>query len=249
VAPSFDRAEADALDALNRDERRVAIGLHLTLTAPFRPLTPQFAPLQSGAFLPLEQMLLRGAVRALRRDVLAAEVARQIESFVEMFGRPPDFIDGHQHVHLFPRVREAALASAKGAAPDAWVRQCGRAGPLSRRLADRKGLVLDMLSRRFRAHAAELGVATNPAFAGTYDFEAEAAPDFARMFAGFLDRLPAQSVVMCHPGFVDAELTRLDPLTDLREREHEFFAGDAFPALLAAHGVTLARQTDVAAST
>jgi len=47
-------------------------------------------------------------------------------------------------------------------------------------------------------------------------------------------------VVMCHPGFVDAELQRLDPLTTLREKEYAYFAGDAFPAALASHGVALA---------
>ena len=45
---------------------------------------------------------------------------------------------------------------------------------------------------------------------------------------------------MCHPGKVDAELERLDPLTYQREREYAYFAGDAFPALLASQGVTLA---------
>ena len=45
---------------------------------------------------------------------------------------------------------------------------------------------------------------------------------------------------MCHPGFVDAELERLDPLTTQREREYAYFAGDAFPAVLRAHGVALA---------
>ena len=46
---------------------------------------------------------------------------------------------------------------------------------------------------------------------------------------------------MCHPGFVDDELQRLDPLTSLREREYAFFAGDAFPAVLASRGVALAQ--------
>ena len=58
--------------------------------------------------------------------------------------------------------------------------------------------------------------------------------DFAALFPRFLDRLPDGSVVMCHPGFVDAELQRLDPLTTLREREYAFFADDAFPKVLAA---------------
>jgi predicted glycoside hydrolase/deacetylase ChbG (UPF0249 family) len=43
-----------------------------------------------------------------------------------------------------------------------------------------------------------------------------------------------------HPGFVDAELQRLDPLTTLREREYAFLAGDAFLNLLAGHGAALA---------
>ena len=35
---------------------------------------------------------------------------------------------------------------------------------------------------------------------------------------------------MCHPGFVDAELERLDSLTTLREHEFAFFNSDDFPA-------------------
>jgi predicted glycoside hydrolase/deacetylase ChbG (UPF0249 family) len=44
---------------------------------------------------------------------------------------------------------------------------------------------------------------------------------------------------MCHPGFVDDELKRLDPLTNPREREYAFFADARFPDILAAHRVTL----------
>ena len=75
--------------------------------------------------------------------------------------------------------------------------------------------------RAFAARRARLGVATNPAFAGSYDFAASA--DFAAIFPRFLDGLPDGGLIMCHPGFVDAELKRLDPLTDLREREFAYF--------------------------
>jgi predicted glycoside hydrolase/deacetylase ChbG (UPF0249 family) len=238
LAPSFDRSEAASLNMLNAGVRRVAIGLHVTLTAPFRPISGGFPATRSGEFPSLERMFLRGALRTLGRRRLAAEIAAQFEAFVELFGRKPDFIDGHQHVHLFPQVGGALLDVAGDLAPDIWVRQCGRAAASGR--ADRKGLVLDMLSRRFRARATTRGIRTNPAFAGTYDFMASAAPDFAQLFPGFLEALPAESVVMCHPGFVDAELERLDPLTTLREREYAYFADDAFPALLRAHGVALA---------
>src|SRR5580704_2623034 len=51
AAPSFSRAEAQALLAIAGT--RAAIGLHVTLTAPFRPLSQNFAPLRNGAFLTL----------------------------------------------------------------------------------------------------------------------------------------------------------------------------------------------------
>jgi predicted glycoside hydrolase/deacetylase ChbG (UPF0249 family) len=241
AAPSFHRSEAVSLNVLNIGmQRRVAIGLHVTLTAPFKPLSAGFRPLQEGAFFDKEQMLVRGAMHRLSQHALMVEVATQLQAFVNAFGRTPDFIDGHQHVHLFPQVREAVLRVMHETTPKAWVRQCGRTMPFADRFADRKGLVLDVLSYRMRQRAAAFGLATNPAFAGTYDFEAAAVPDFAALFPAFLQHLPPQSVVMCHPGFVDAELERLDPLTVQREREYAFFADDAFPALLQAHGVALA---------
>lgn len=239
AAPSFHRSEAASLKMLNAGTHRVGIGLHVTLTAPFQPMSPGFRPMRGGAFPPLTQMLLRGTLRTLDRDWLAIEIATQLKAFVTAFGRAPDFIDGHQHVHLFPQVREALLEVVKEAAPHAWVRQCGRPSDLPGRFNDRKAMVLDALSRTFRARAVAMSIKTNPAFAGTYNFASKPAVDFAQLFPGFLRWLPPGSVVMCHPGFVDAELERLDPLTQMREREYAFFADDAFPGLLRTHGVVL----------
>jgi hypothetical protein len=238
VAPSFHTAEARALQALNTTARRVAVGLHLTLSTPFRPLSDGFRPLRNGTFPPLAALLMRACLRLLDAGALTAEIAQQVRAFVEHFGRPPDFIDGHQHVQLFPQVRDALLTVARREAPAAWVRQCGRVQPFVRALDDRKGLLLDILSRGFRRRAAALGVHTNPAFAGTYTFRDRA--DFADTFPQFLDGLPDGSVVMCHPGFVDPELEKLDPLTTLREQEYAFFVQDSFPGLLTRHGVALA---------
>jgi chitin disaccharide deacetylase len=238
AAPAFHRSEAISLNVLNSVAQRVAIGLHVTLTAPFRPSTTGFRPLNEGAFLPVGTLLRHAALRRLHRDALKAEIASQVRTFVSTFGRAPDFVDGHQHVQLFPQIRNAFLEVVKEMAPGAWVRQCGRVVPVNARFADRKGLLLDILSGRFRRRAAALGLLTNTAFAGTYDFDPDA--DFAAIFPRFLDRLPDGGVIMCHPGFVDAELQRVDPLTTLREQEHAYFAGEAFPALLASHGAALA---------
>ena len=231
-----DDDELSSLELLNSGKKRAAIGLHVTLTAPFKPLADGFAPTRDGGFLPLAELLRNVAARRLQPAKLALEIASQLRAFVEIFGHPPDFLDGHQHVQLFPQIRDAFLKVAADLAPGAWVRQCGRANTL-RRLHDRKGLLLDVLSVRFRRKAARLGVATNPAFAGSYAFTPFA--NFAKIFPRFLAGLPDGGLIMCHPGRVDAELKRLDALTHLRERELAFLESDDFPRLLADHGVAL----------
>jgi hypothetical protein len=235
AAPALTPGEARALDALNERTPQAAIGLHLVLTAPFKPLSEGFRPLRDGAFPSLAALMAAAFLRRLDAAALRREIDRQLDAFGELFGRMPDFIDGHQHVHLFPQIREALIERAKARASGAWLRQCGRAQP---RLDNPKALFLDLISRGFARQAAAQGLRTNPAFAGAYTLDQHA--DVAALFAGFFDRLPAGGVVMCHPGFVDAELARLDPLTALREREYALLAGDAFPDLLARHGVALA---------
>jgi predicted glycoside hydrolase/deacetylase ChbG (UPF0249 family) len=236
VTPSFSPSEATALrDAAGA---HAAIGLHLTLTAPFRPLT-DFAPLRDAAFLPLAGMAGRGLLRRLNASRLEAEIASQLAAFRSVFGRAPDYIDGHQHIQVFPQISEALLRVIKQSAPQAWLRQCGRPASAQKSLSDPKGYILDGLSARLRRLAAKHGIRTNPAFAGTYSFGPQA--DFGKLFGEFLDGLPGGGLVMCHPGKVDAHLRQLDPLTDLREREYAFFLDERFPQILAERGYALAR--------
>ena len=229
--------EVAALNALNSGKTRAALGLHVTLTAPFKPLSEGFAPLRDGAFLPVNDLLKRSSARRLKVEPLTIEIATQLRAFIDMFGRLPDFLDGHQHVHLFPQVRNAFLKVVSEIAPTAWVRQCGRARP-HRQLHDSKSLVLDMLSLAFRRQANRHRIATNPAFAGAYAFTPKA--DYAKLFPRFLKGMPDGGLIMCHPGFVDDELKRLDSLTTLREREFAYFNSDEFSDVLAAHGAALA---------
>jgi chitin disaccharide deacetylase len=238
AAPSFGRGEAAALEQLNAEEKHATLGLHVTLTAPYKPMSAGYAPLRHGEFLPLEKTLRASIMRRLKPECLATEIATQLRAFVTAFGHLPDFIDGHQHVQLFPQVRDAFLKVVAEVAPKAWVRQCGRARS-AKRLHRRKELVLDILSVGFRRKASRLGIATNPAFAGAYDFGGKA--DFTETFPRFLAGLPDGGLIMCHPGVVDAELERLDPLTHQRERELAYFNSDVFPKILADHGVALAR--------
>ncbi|MGB8136165.1 MAG: ChbG/HpnK family deacetylase [Pseudolabrys sp.] len=238
AAPNFNSEEAAALAKLNSCEKRAALGLHVTLTRPLQPLSENFAPLRRGRFLPLNAMLRMATARRLQPEPLANEIAAQLKKFIDVFGRTPDFLDGHQHIQLFPQVRDAFLKVVAERAPTAWVRQCGRPRR-GRRLRDHKALVLDILSLGFRRRAKKLGIAVNPAFAGSYAFKSQA--NYARLFPRFLSGLPDGGLIMCHPGVVDTELKALDSLTTLREQEFAYFGSDAFLQVLAEHNVALAR--------
>ncbi len=237
VGPSIGRDEVSALQTAAANSSRCAIGLHVTLTAPFRPLTMHFQPIDGGMFPPFPKLLRAGLLRRLDPEIIHAELMVQLAAFNERFGRAPDFVDAHQHAQLFPGVRDAFLAAVKEAAPGAWVRQGGRHQPLARRLGSPKALLLDVLSAEFRTRAARANIGFNPGFAGAYDFSRQ--PDFSALMRQFLDGLPEHGVIMCHPGFVDEILESLDPFTTQREYEHAFLGGEQFPPLLAANKVTL----------
>ena len=61
------------------------------------------------------------------------------------------------------------LGAARELAPDAWVRQCGSVRSLFDQLGDRKGLLLDILSRTFRRrrHSEELTLRELPPMSPT----------------------------------------------------------------------------------
>ena len=247
VGAAIDASEIDALEVVARGSACCAIGLHVTLTAPFRPLGTHFRPLEGDMFLPFPKLLRAALTRRLNREILRTEVTAQLAAFADQFGRAPDFVDGHQHVQLYPQIRDAFVEAVHESAPKAWVRQGGRhyGGrdlPLVRRLASRKlaspkALVLDLLSAQFRRRAAKADLAFNPCFAGAYDFTRDA--DFGALMQQFIEGLPEDGLIMCHPGFVDDILRSLDPMTDVREREHAFLASQAFPLLLSENNVTL----------
>ena len=237
VGPAIARGEIDALQAAAKTSPRCAIGLHVTLSAPFRPLTMHFRPLDGDMFMAFPKLLRAGVLRRLDREFFRHEVKTQLAAFADAFGRLPDFVDGHQHVQLYPQVRDGFVDAVAEVAPSAWVRQGGRDLPLARRLASPKAMLLDILSAQFRRRAGSVGLGFNPGFAGAYDFTRTA--DFGKLMQQFLEALPDGGLVMCHPGFVDDVLTGLDPMTHVREREHAYLTSAEFARLLADSHVTL----------
>jgi predicted glycoside hydrolase/deacetylase ChbG (UPF0249 family) len=219
---------------------RADIGLHLTLTD-HRPLGPmaRLAPL--GRLPPLGQLMALAWTRRLDQGEIEAEIERQVDAFTAALGAPPDFLDGHQHVHQFPVIREA-MATVLARRPDlasAWLRLTHDTpwGIVRRGVAVPKSSFLHViaggLSRRIEGRAA------NRSFRGVRQFSA--VEDYADLFARFVARPTARTLVMCHPGYVDAELIGADTLTTAREAELRYLGGPEMPRALQRAGARLAR--------
>src|SRR5882757_2165457 len=142
VGPAIGRDEISTLRTAATNSPRCSIGLHVTLTAPFRPLTMHFQPLDGGMFPTFPKLLRAGLLRRLDPEIIHAELMVQLAAFNEMFGRAPDFVDGHQHAQLFPQVRDAFLAAVKKQPPPAWFPRGGRNQSRPRRLVAPKAWFL-----------------------------------------------------------------------------------------------------------
>src|SRR5436305_9304451 len=87
VAPGFGRESAEMLAALESTGTRAAIGLHVTLTGPLRPRTPDYRPALEGAFLPLGAMLRLAMQQRLDMNALAGEIEAQFVACCASFVR------------------------------------------------------------------------------------------------------------------------------------------------------------------
>ncbi len=214
-------------DAVRIRELRghVAIGLHLNLTlgAPLGP-APTLAP--AGTFLELQPLIQRALLRQLGIDEVRAEIRRQLDAFETALGYPPDHVDGHQHVHVLPIIRGALLDEllARYRAHLPLVRDPSeRLGQIAKHSpAKAKAVIVRGLAGGFRSAAERRGLIVNTSFSGFSAFDTER-PFRAEMVLA-LDRRRDTSplkIVMCHPGFPDAELARIDPVVARRQQEHD----------------------------
>jgi predicted glycoside hydrolase/deacetylase ChbG (UPF0249 family) len=173
---------------------------------------------------------------------IAAELERQIDRFREVTGRLPEYIDGHQHVHLLPVVRDAVVHAAGRIG--AWVRLT--AEPIDASMWGRPALLqsayLARASRGLARLAARSGLATNRGFRGVRSFR-ERAP-FRTLFRRMIADARDGTIVMCHPGHPDLLLGNRDPVGAARAAELDYFAGPDFPQDMAGARLVLSRFRD-----
>ena len=224
---------------------RLDVGLHFNLTEAFP---------SSALVMPLPHLIVRACLRSLDTQALHRAVCAQLDAFEDVWGARPDFVDGHQHVHQLPQVRDVLLRELQrrygtGAAGQAahavdalpWLRLT-RAGPGSPGV-DFKQRVLEALgARTFGRQARAAGFRLNGALLGVYGFDADA-PGYARRLQSWLGQARDGDVLMMHPARPAGASTpghRLagDPIGRAREVEY---------AVLKEHGTQLLAQEQVQA--
>ena len=210
----------------------VELGLHINLTEG-RPLSAALAKLWPE--LPtLPILIARAHLGLLPLTAVRQEIEAQLAAFRVSAGGVPRFLDGHQHVHHLPGVREIVLELAAGIDPRPAVRNTAHIlGPgfqFKRWIiaaSGGRGLQRELLRGKF-AH--------NTCLLGVYDFRNR---NYGHLMRDWLARLPVHGgMLYCHPAQSDDGPA--DPTAPARLREYAYLSGDQFLEDLAQANVTLA---------
>jgi len=210
------------------------LGLHFNLSegAPLIAELRRRWPTLPGPAL----LLAPAALRALPLAAIGAESRAQVDAFGNALGRAPAFIDGHQHVHALPGIRELVLDGVATWPARPAIRNTGRVrgpgAPLKRRVIEASGG--RALQRSLRAR----GLAHNSVLLGAYDF---ASTDYRGLVQRWLAAAPpAGGLLFCHP-CAGAGADTNDTIAAARRREADYLGSAAFAEDLAAAGVTVGR--------
>lgn len=209
---------------------RALVGLHLNLSEG-RPASAALA--RRWPELPgLPRLLVAAHLRRLPLADIEQEIDAQWQAFEQATGGPPDFVDGHQHVHHLPGVREFVLARAAraGIGLRSTARTAGPASALKRAVIERSG------GRALARQARAAGVPVNGVLLGAYGFEG----DYRALMQRWLAAAPEQGgLLFCHPA---RQAVPADPISPARLREYEYLRGEAFALDLERAGVRLVRN-------
>jgi predicted glycoside hydrolase/deacetylase ChbG (UPF0249 family) len=195
------------------------LGLHLDLT--------EFARLAS-----LPRLIADATLGRLDPSTLRTQIRSQLGAFEDAIGAPPDYIDGHQHVHqLRPVARvlidEVLARYGRAGETRPWVRV---SRPVAAGLKGRiiGGLGADSLERQLDA----AGLRHTSRLLGVYDFSD--APSYESRLVAWLRMARDGDALMVHPA---SALDAADELGAARLREYTTLTSSATGALLAELGI------------
>lgn len=203
-------------------QTRLQCGVHLNFTEAFGP---------AGIALPLRRLILACWARRLPAARVRQEVVRQLDTFEHVMGRMPDYIDGHQHIHQFPVIREALLDELIRRYPPGhrpWLRSTlpPRLAMLPAPTRMKAAVIAGLGGWHLVRCAHQRGIVTNRCFLGVYDFSGGATV-YAGLLRQWLQAARPGDLLMCHPAEgVDPH----DPLGAQRHAEFTVIDGMAFGA-------------------
>ena len=201
---------------------RAGFGLHLDFT--------EFSPQRRG----LWPLIATSLARRLDARQLRDEIAAQCALFEDATGRTPDYIDGHQHVHQLPQIRDALIDVLT-------TRYAGRL-PLIRISGAQPGdgakarFIAGLGARPLAEIARAAGFRITPRLLGVYGFDGDRATYRQRLERWIADAR-AGDAIMCHPA------TRAlpgDSIGAARVRECAVLGATDFDDLLATGDAMLA---------
>ncbi|MBS0293683.1 MAG: ChbG/HpnK family deacetylase [Proteobacteria bacterium] len=227
TAPRW-RAAAPQLKALRP---RLQVGLHFNLTEG-----------HGGAHgaRTLGRVLAAAYARRLSATELRDAWRAQLDAFEDAMGAAPDYVDGHQHVHQLPGVRQAMLAELQAryagrAMP--WVRSTVPAGRLWR---DPKAAVIALLGGWSCTQLlARAGLPMNRGFGGVYGFDAPDATAYGAHMRAWLAQMGEGGLLMCHPAAAEVPG---DAIGRQRPVEFAYLMSDAFAQDLRQRGCRLLQK-------
>ncbi len=212
---------------------RIDIGLHFNLTHPF--------PASSLPAQPLNRVMRLALSGRIDRAEIARTLHRQLDRFESVAKQMPDFLDGHQHVHMFPAIRSIVIGEL--------AQRYGQKKPYLRAVNPRvsirgdfiKTLILKFLGTGFSDLAQRHGMRTNRGFGGIYALQPQT--DFAALMHHWLATANHGDLFMCHPGEKSGDNS--DPIAATRPVELAFLMSDEFETLLSRHAICLSRLADI----
>ncbi len=155
----------------------------------------------------LGRRLLLGQVRGAE---ILAELTAQYQRYLCLVGHPPRLVNGHKHIHVFPRVG-AALRELLGLhGHQIYLRRLGESFRMLRHIpgARVKRVFLSVLGSWAARKQRRQGLLGNDILAGISDPVWVSDPKF---FARWLSQVPGQVVeLMVHPGHYDETLIGRD---------------------------------------
>lgn len=219
-------------------ELPIDAGLHLNFTEAFA---------DDALHLPLPALIRACYLRRLPKSRLAEQIERQCDAFERHCGRAPDFVDGHQHVHQLPMIRDALLPilARRYAGQPLWLRRT--AAPAALPAFRLKAYVIAALgSRRFAALAETRGWRLNGHLLGVYDFSCDA-DRYEELLQAWLQSAADGDLLMCHPALAGATLAPPtgDAIAAQRPVEFAVLSDPRFDAWCAAANVRLVRLSEL----